>query len=152
MALESGQVVYRRNGAELYRSLVAPRYPLLVDVSLATRGATVKDVVLAGVLERVAVAPPVLSVPSGVYAEAVTVVVTAEGFIGGTGMIRIEEHVSDCVISLDHRVSDQISTRRLRVVKYRGSRHGTNEYPFLIDDQGLRVLPITAAARWYSMV
>ena len=53
----------------------------------------------------------------------------------------IEEYVSDCVIVLDHRVDDEISTRRLRVVKYRGSLHGTNEYPFLITDRGMIVLP-----------
>lgn len=56
----------------------------------------------------------------------------------------LEEYVSDCVILLDHRVIEQVSTRRLRVVKYRGSAHGTNEYPFLIDDSGLSVLPITS--------
>ncbi len=56
----------------------------------------------------------------------------------------LEEYVTDAVIQLDHRVEDQISTRRLRVVKYRGSLHGTNEYPFLIDDGGLSVLPITS--------
>src|SRR5690606_16209883 len=51
----------------------------------------------------------------------------------------------DCVILLDHRVTDQLTTRRLRVVKYRGTSHGTNEYPFLINDQGFSVLPITSA-------
>jgi len=56
----------------------------------------------------------------------------------------LEEYVSDCVIALDHRVIDQISTRRLRVVKYRGSSHGTNEYPFLIDRNGIAVLPVTS--------
>lgn len=56
----------------------------------------------------------------------------------------IEEFVSDCVIVLDHRIRDEISTRRLRVVKYRGSTHGTNEYPFLIDEQGISVLPISS--------
>ncbi len=56
----------------------------------------------------------------------------------------LEEYVSDCVIVLDHRVSNLISTRRLRVVKYRGSTHGTNEYPFLIDEDGISVLPITS--------
>src|SRR5204862_7884954 len=57
----------------------------------------------------------------------------------------LEEYVSDCVILLDHRVIDQVSTRRLRVVKYRGTAHGTNEYPFLIDDNGFSVLPITSS-------
>ena len=52
--------------------------------------------------------------------------------------------MADCVILLDHRVTEQVSTRRLRVVKYRGSVHGTNEYPFLIGQQGISVLPITS--------
>ncbi len=56
----------------------------------------------------------------------------------------LEEYVSDCVIMLDHRVTEQTSTRRLRVVKYRGSIHGTNEYPFLIDETGFSVLPVTS--------
>jgi circadian clock protein KaiC len=56
----------------------------------------------------------------------------------------LEEYVSDCVIVLDHRINEQIATRHLRVVKYRGSPHGTNEYPFLISDDGIRVLPITS--------
>ena len=78
MGVESGQVVYRRNGEEFYRSPVPPSYPLLVDASLANHGATVKDAVLGGVLERVAVAAPALSLPSGAYSEAVSVVVTGE--------------------------------------------------------------------------
>src|SRR5205085_10757993 len=56
----------------------------------------------------------------------------------------IEEFVSDCVIVMDHRIREEISTRRLRVVKYRGSMHGTNEYPFLIDEHGISVLPISS--------
>ncbi|MGZ3495360.1 MAG: circadian clock protein KaiC [Thermodesulfobacteriota bacterium] len=56
----------------------------------------------------------------------------------------LEEYVSDCVILLDHRVANQVSTRRLRVVKYRGSIHGTNEFPFLIDERGITVMPITS--------
>jgi circadian clock protein KaiC len=56
----------------------------------------------------------------------------------------IEEFVSDCVIVLDNRVREEISTRRLRIVKYRGSTHGTNEYPFLIDEHGISVLPISS--------
>jgi len=56
----------------------------------------------------------------------------------------LEEYVADCVITLDHRVTEQISTRRLRVLKYRGSAHGTNEYPFLIGERGISVLPITS--------
>ena len=62
----------------------------------------------------------------------------------------IEEYVTDCVITLDHRVSAEISTRRLRVIKYRGSAHGTNEYPFLISARGFIVLPITSVALDYD--
>jgi circadian clock protein KaiC len=63
----------------------------------------------------------------------------------------LEEYVSDCVIVLDHRIKNQLSTRRLRVVKYRGSSHGTNEYPFLIDEGGMSVLPITSVGLDYSV-
>ncbi|HWA85575.1 MAG TPA: circadian clock protein KaiC, partial [Opitutus sp.] len=63
----------------------------------------------------------------------------------------LEEYVSDCVVLLDHRVHGQVSTRRLRIVKYRGSTHGTNEYPFLIDEQGLSVLPVTSSGMDYGV-
>jgi circadian clock protein KaiC len=75
----------------------------------------------------------------------VTAIITAEQGEGALTRYGIEEYVSDCVFLLDNRVSDQITTRRLRIVKYRGSAHGTNEYPFLIDAQGLSVLPVTSA-------
>lgn len=74
----------------------------------------------------------------------VTAVITAEAGERALTRYGLEEYVADCVIVLDHRVNDQISTRRLRVVKYRGSSHGTNEYPFLIDNQGISVIPITS--------
>jgi circadian clock protein KaiC len=76
--------------------------------------------------------------------KGVTAVITAER--GREQLTRhgLEEYVSDCVILLDHRVNDQIATRNLRVVKYRGALHGTNEFPFLIGDEGLSVLPITS--------
>jgi circadian clock protein KaiC len=74
----------------------------------------------------------------------VTAVITAERGAGTLTRHGLEEYVSDCVILLDHRTTNQISTRRLRIVKYRGSAHGTNEYPFLIDDDGVSVLPITS--------
>ncbi len=77
--------------------------------------------------------------------KGMTAIVTGERGDGQLTRYGIEEYVSDCVILLDNRVEDQVSTRRLRVVKYRGSAHGTNEYPFLIDDQGISVLPITSA-------
>lgn len=76
--------------------------------------------------------------------KGVTVVVTAERGDGALTRHGLEEYVSDCVIALDHRVTEEVSTRRLRIVKYRGSTHGTNEYPFLIDEQGISVLPITS--------
>jgi len=74
----------------------------------------------------------------------VTAVITAERGDGKLTRQGLEEYVSDCVILLDHRVNDQMSTRRLRVVKYRGTAHGTNEYPFLIDAHGFSVLPLTS--------
>ena len=76
--------------------------------------------------------------------KGVTVIITAEQGSGTLTRYDLEEYVSDCVVRLDHRVTDQVSTRRLRIVKYRGSVHGTNEYPFLISERGFRVLPITS--------
>ncbi|MGV3618995.1 MAG: circadian clock protein KaiC [Fimbriimonas sp.] len=75
--------------------------------------------------------------------KGVTTVITGERGDGALTRQGLEEYVSDCVILLDHRVQGQVSTRRLRVVKYRGSVHGTNEYPFLIDRDGFSVLPVT---------
>jgi circadian clock protein KaiC len=76
--------------------------------------------------------------------KGVTAIITGER--GEVTLTRhgLEEYISDCVIMLDHRVTEQTSTRRLRVVKYRGSMHGTNEYPFLIDENGFSILPITS--------
>jgi len=76
--------------------------------------------------------------------KGVTAIITGER--GEESLTRqgLEEYVSDCVILLDHRIINQISTRRLRIVKYRGSVHGTNEYPFLIDEEGISVLPVTS--------
>ncbi|KAB2945155.1 MAG: circadian clock protein KaiC [Candidatus Methanoperedens nitroreducens] len=76
--------------------------------------------------------------------KGVTAIITGEKGEGTLTRHGLEEYVSDCVILLDNRVDVQISTRRLRVVKYRGSAHGTNEYPFLIDEKGISVLPITS--------
>ena len=81
----------------------------------------------------------------------VTAVITAERGEGALTRYGLEEYVSDCVILLDNRVIDQAATRRLRVVKYRGSAHGTNEYPFLIDEGGLEVLPITSAGLTHTV-
>ncbi len=74
----------------------------------------------------------------------ITAIVTGEQGDGALTRHGIEEYVSDCVVVLDHKVVDQISTRRLRIAKYRGSAHGTNEYPFLIDEQGICIMPITS--------
>jgi circadian clock protein KaiC len=76
--------------------------------------------------------------------KGVTAIITGERGEGKLTRHGLEEYVSDCVILLDHRVVNQISTRRMRIVKYRGTLHGTNEYPFLIDTQGITVLPVTA--------
>ncbi|MEZ0326404.1 MAG: circadian clock protein KaiC [Fimbriimonas sp.] len=78
--------------------------------------------------------------------KGITAVITAERGDGLLTRQGLEEYVSDCVILLDHRVSDQVSTRRLRIVKYRGSLHGTNEYPFLIDEDGITVMPLTSTS------
>jgi circadian clock protein KaiC len=81
----------------------------------------------------------------------VTAIVTAErGPDAATTRHGLEEYVSDCVIVLDHRIEQQVSTRRMRVVKYRGSSHGANEYPFLIAAGGLVVFPITSLGLDYE--
>jgi len=76
--------------------------------------------------------------------KGVTAVITCERGDGTLTRYGLEEYVADCVILLDHRVENQISTRRMRIIKYRGTSHGTNEYPFMIDEDGFSVLPITA--------
>lgn len=81
----------------------------------------------------------------------VTAVITAEQGEGKLTRYGLEEYVSDCVISLDNRVVDQVSTRRMRIVKYRGSAHGANEYPFLIDEHGFSVLPVTSLGLNYEV-
>jgi circadian clock protein KaiC len=81
----------------------------------------------------------------------VTAVITGERGDGTLTRHGIEEYVSDCVIVLDHRVSEQASTRRLRILKYRGSHHGTNEYPFLIGETGLSVLPIASSSLQHTV-
>src|SRR5579863_9882274 len=78
--------------------------------------------------------------------KGVTAIITGERGEGTLTRRGLEEYVSDCVILLDHRITDQVSTRRMRIVKYRGTTHGTNEYPFLIDADGFSVLPVTSLA------
>ncbi|MEO5617778.1 MAG: circadian clock protein KaiC [Candidatus Eisenbacteria bacterium] len=75
----------------------------------------------------------------------VTAIVTGESGQGSYTRHGLEEYISDCIILLDNRVTEQVSVRRIRIIKYRGSDHGTNEYPFVIDKDGLSVIPITSA-------
>jgi circadian clock protein KaiC len=77
--------------------------------------------------------------------KGVTAIITGELRQGSYTRHGLEEYISDCIILVDNRVREQISTRRIRVIKYRGSNHGTNEYPFVIDRDGLSVIPITSA-------
>lgn len=84
-------------------------------------------------------------------AKGVTAVITGEQGDGHLTRHGLEEYVSDCVIILDHRVVNQIATRRLRILKYRGGAHGTNEYPTLIDEHGLSVLPISSLGLTYPV-
>ena len=81
----------------------------------------------------------------------ITAIITGEKGEGRLTRQGLEEYVSDCVILLDHRVDNQISTRLLRVIKYRGTVHGTNEYPFLIDQEGISVLPVTSLSLDYPV-
>ncbi|RPJ58751.1 MAG: circadian clock protein KaiC [Acidobacteria bacterium] len=83
--------------------------------------------------------------------KGVTVVITCER--GTTTLTRfgLEEYVADCVIMLDQRMTDQVATRRMRIIKYRGSKHGSNEYPFLIDENGLSILPVTSLGLNYTV-
>jgi circadian clock protein KaiC len=81
----------------------------------------------------------------------VTAVITGEKGDGTLTRQGLEEYVSDCVIVLDHRLSGNISTRRIQVVKYRGTMHGTNEYPFLIEEHGISILPVTSVGLAYPV-
>jgi circadian clock protein KaiC len=80
-----------------------------------------------------------------------TAVITAERGEGSLTRYGLEEYISDCVILLDQRLTDQVATRRLRIVKYRGTNHGTNEYPFLVDEGGISVMPVTALGLDYPV-
>jgi circadian clock protein KaiC len=82
----------------------------------------------------------------------VTAVITAEQGLNQLTRHGLEEYISDCVIFLDHRVANQVATRRIRIVKYRGSAHGTNEYPTMIDERGLSVMPISSLGLDYPVV
>lgn len=124
---------------------------LFIRLDLAVRTVGAKRVVLdtidalfAGLPDEATVRSELRRLLGWLKESGLTAVITAER--GERSLTRhgVEEYVSDCVILLDHRVRDEISTRRLRVVKYRGSSHGNNEYPFLIDARGISVLPVTS--------
>ncbi|MEN6624378.1 MAG: circadian clock protein KaiC, partial [Smithella sp.] len=83
--------------------------------------------------------------------KGVTAIITGEQGQGTLTRYGLEEYVADCVIFLDNRVCDQLTIRRMRIVKYRGSAHGTNEYPFLIDDHGITVMPVTSLRLDYEV-
>jgi circadian clock protein KaiC len=84
-------------------------------------------------------------------AKGVTAIITGERGDKSLTRYGLEEYVADCVILLDHRVTEQISTRRFKIIKYRGSIHGSNEYPFLIDKKGISVLPVTSLGLDYPV-
>jgi circadian clock protein KaiC len=79
-----------------------------------------------------------------------TTIITGERGDRALTRYGLEEYISDCVILLDHRVTETVLTRRLRIIKYRGSTHGTNEYPFLIETDGISVLPVTSVDMKYA--
>jgi circadian clock protein KaiC len=83
--------------------------------------------------------------------KGVTAIITGERGEHSLTRYGLEEYVADCVILLDNRMENQIATRRLRIIKYRGSRHGTNEYPFLIQKDGISVLPITSVGLTHNV-
>jgi circadian clock protein KaiC len=108
------------------------------------------DVLFAGMLDPGIVRAELIRLFRWLKDRGLTAIVTAERGNGALTRHGLEEFVADCVIVLDHRVEQEASVRRLRVVKYRGSAHGTDEYPFLIDHDGLWVNPVTSVALQYD--
>jgi circadian clock protein KaiC len=102
------------------------------------------EVLFSGLSNHAVVRSEIRRLFRWVKEKPVTAIVTGERGADSLTRYGLEEYVADCVVSLDHAVMDQISTRRLRIVKYRGSIHGTNVYPFLIGERGISVLPITS--------
>jgi circadian clock protein KaiC len=131
---------------------------LFVRLELAVRSVKAKrividtlEVLLASLKDQDAVRGELQRLFLWLKERNLTAVVTAERGDGGLTRNGLEEYVSDCVILLDQRVDDLMTTRRLRVVKYRGSSHGANEYPFLIDEDGFSVLPMTSVQLNYEV-
>jgi circadian clock protein KaiC len=98
------------------------------------------EVLFAGLSDQAVLRSEIRRLFGWIKDQGLTALITGERGDGQLTRQGLEEYVSDCVVLLDNRVQDQITTRRLRIVKYRGSAHGTNEYPFLIDESGIRVL------------
>jgi len=141
----------RLDRAEIEESGAFDLEGLFIRLDLAVRTVGARRVVLdtvdtlfAGLPNEATVRSELRRLLGWLKERGLTTVVTAERGEKTFSRHGIEEYISDCVILLDHRVSDEVSTRRLRVVKYRGSSHGTNEYPFLIDRDGIHVLPVTS--------
>ncbi|HEY9607052.1 MAG TPA: circadian clock protein KaiC, partial [Allocoleopsis sp.] len=102
------------------------------------------EVLFAGLSDAATIRAELRRLFRWLKAKGVTAIITGERGEGTLTRHGLEEYVSDCVIRLEQRVQDEISTRRLQIVKYRGSHHGSNEYPFLIDEGGISVFPITS--------
>ena len=116
-----------------------------VDSAKATRVVIDSlETVIHGAGDRVAVRQSFERMFRWLKNRNVTSIITAEEGDHGRSRHGFEDYIADCVVRLDHHVSQQVSTRTLRVIKYRGSAHGTNEYPFLIDEDGIHVLPVTS--------
>ena len=109
------------------------------------------EVLFAGFSDQAVIRSELRRLFQWIKDRGLTAVITCERGDGQLTRQGLEEYVSDCVLLLDDRVEEQISTRRLRVIKYRGSAHGTNEYPFLIDDHGISMLPVTRTALVHSV-
>ena len=109
------------------------------------------EALFAGLANQAIVRAELRRLFSWLKQKGVTAIITGEQGEKTLSRHGLEEYISDCVIFLDHRVNNQVATRRLRIVKYRGSAHGTNEYPALIDEQGLSVLPISSLGLSYPV-
>ena len=132
--------------------------PLFMRIGMAVDGLKAKrivldttDVLFGGMINHGIVRSELARLFNWFKDRGLTTVITAEEGRGTLTRHGLEEYVADCVIVLDHRVTNQLSTRRLRIAKYRGSVHGTNEYPFLIDRDGLSVLPVSSLQLQYDV-
>ncbi|NEX19522.1 KaiC family protein [Thiorhodococcus mannitoliphagus] len=126
--------------------------PLFIRIGAAIDAVAAKRVVLDGIANLFAILPSEHILRTELQRlfiwlkdRGVTAIVTGERGIDSISRHGFEEYISDCVVLLDHRVNHQIATRRLRIVKYRGSAHGADEYPFLLGDEGFVVMPISSA-------